>query len=251
MDLHDQRTARMILIGLCAVALLAVYFGTQLLPFTYRARAAQIGELGERQAKLSLDLQRARHSVARLGQLEADLAAAETRWERAQRLLPEETQIAALLRDITERGQKAGVDFLLFKPMPPAPQQGFTERPVEIKVEGGYHQVARFLNQISLMDRIVHVRDLDIEQVPPNEEDEDEGPARARFVASAYVLGGSAPVAAEAASGEGSTSGRAVSTRVAGSETTRAQSQGPAASGGESQVRVQGRSSASQGGSEE
>ncbi|MBM3316999.1 MAG: type 4a pilus biogenesis protein PilO [Candidatus Eisenbacteria bacterium] len=207
MDLHDQKTARMILIGLCAVGLFSVYFGTKLLPITYRARAARIGELRERQGVLEAELQRARGTVARLGALEVELAQAEARWERARKLLPEESQIAELLRDVTRRGQKCGVDFVLFKPMPPAPQQEFTERPVEIKVEGGYHQIARFLSEISRMERIVHVRDLDVEQAARHD-DEEGAPAGARLIASAYVLGGQAapaPPPAQGAPGGGGT----------------------------------------------
>jgi type IV pilus assembly protein PilO len=191
MDLHNERTARWILAGLCTVGIFSVYFGTKLVPFTYRARAAQIGELTERYEQRSAELTRARASVAQLGALETELAFTEASWQRAQRLLPEETQVASLLREITLSGQAYGVEFTLFKPLPPAPQAEFTEHPVEIKVEGGYHQIARFLNRVATMDRIVHVRELEIGEAPPSAEGERAAaPASARFVAVAYVLGG-------------------------------------------------------------
>jgi type IV pilus assembly protein PilO len=191
MDLHNERTARWILVGLCTVGLFSIYFGTKLVPFTYRARAAQIGELTARYEERNAELTRARASVAQLGALETELALTQASWQRAQRLLPEETQIASLLREITLSGQANGVEFTLFKPMPPVPQAQFTEHPVEIKVDGGYHRIARFLNRIATMDRIVHVRELEIGQAPPTAEGEPAGaPASARFVAVAYVLGG-------------------------------------------------------------
>jgi type IV pilus assembly protein PilO len=205
MDLHNERTARWILAGLCTVGLFSVYFGTKLVPFTYRARAAQIRELAQRYEERSAELTRARASVAQLGTLETELAFTEASWQRAQRLLPEETQVASLLREITLSGQAYGVDFTLFKPMPVTPQAEFTEHPVEIKVEGGYHQIARFLNRVATMDRIVHVRELELTQAPPAAEGESAtAPASARFVAVAYVLGGTgveggATPAAEAA----------------------------------------------------
>jgi Tfp pilus assembly protein PilO len=199
MDLHNERTARWILLGLVTVGLFSIYFGTKLLPFTYRARAQEISALETRYADMSLELERARASVARIGALEAELAGLEQRWMRAQRLLPEETQISGLLREITERGQLSGVDFTLFKPMPVVAQEHVTEHPVEVKVEGGYHGIARFLARLASMERIVHVRELDIEQLPPEAETVRGDPARARFVAVSYVLGGTADGTAPAA----------------------------------------------------
>ena len=105
----------------------------------------------------------------------------------ARRLLPDENQIASLLREITMRGNASGVEFTLFKPRPAVAREFYSEMPVEVKVEGGYHAIARFLAKLATMDRIVQVRDLQIEQAVDAESD---GPtARGQFVAVAYVLG--------------------------------------------------------------
>jgi len=202
MSLKDDRTRKLILIGLGTVVICAFHFGTKLLPFTYRARAEEIGKLEDRHEELSGKLLRARRTVARLPELDAQLERLEARWATAQELLPEETEIAALLREVTFRGQACGVEFTLFKPLAPVPREHVTERPVEIKVVGGYHQIARFLNEIARMDRIVHVRELELEALPRGTD--EVGTIQARFLAVPYVLGGMAEQeAARAPAGSG------------------------------------------------
>ncbi len=187
MNLRSEQTGKLILLALGAAGLLFVYFGTHLLPIGYAVRAKEIGQLEEHGAKLAQDLVMARRTAGRLPALEAEHAALQAKWEQAQRLLPDRTEIAALLRDITQCGLRCGVDFTLFKPQPAVGHDFYSEKPIEVKVEGGYHAIARFLAKLATMDRIVHVRDLEIEQIP--ESDEATQVARARFVAVAYLLG--------------------------------------------------------------
>ena len=60
-------------------------------------------------------------------------------------------------------GDQSGVDFLLFRPLPAQAAQYYTEYPIEVKVEGGYHEVGAFLGELANMERIVTVSDLTIE----------------------------------------------------------------------------------------
>jgi Tfp pilus assembly protein PilO len=187
MDLHDPRLAKGILLGLCAGGLFYLWFGTPVLPFSYPVRAKRIGEMEERQATLTRQLNQARRVASGLPALETEEALLETRWSQAKRLLPDETEIADLLREITARGAACGVEFTLFKPQGMVGHEFYSEKPIEVKVEGGYHAIARFLARVASMDRIVQVRDLQLEQI----QDEAQGgpPARAQFIAVAYVLG--------------------------------------------------------------
>jgi Tfp pilus assembly protein PilO len=198
MELRDPRVAKGILLALCAGGMFYLWFGTAVLPFSYPVRAKKIRGLEEQQATLTRQLNQARRVASGLAALEAEEAALQARWSQAQRLLPDQTQIADLLRQVTERGNLCGVEFTLFKPQPPVAREFYYEKPVEVKLEGGYHQIARFLAKLAALDRIVQVRDLQIEQI---QDPEPDGPAaRAQFVAAAYVLGsipGAAPAVEE------------------------------------------------------
>ena len=219
MELRNKATAKLVLLGLLAAGLLYIYFGTALLPITHRARAAEIGELQERQEQLVVKLAQSRRIASTLPALEAEHGRMVKRWAQAQTLLPDETEIAALLHQIAWRGQQNGVEFTLFKPGPLTARSFYSEKPVEIRIEGGYHQIAGCLNALAQMDRIVHVHDLELEQIPPNEQPDGGGPsARAHFFVTAYVLGvaqATAEAQAEQAKDEGGL-GSAVKRLVSG-----------------------------------
>jgi Tfp pilus assembly protein PilO len=190
MDLNDPKTAKLILLVIGIAGLLYVYFGTAFLPITYKAQAAELKELEGRYESLSLEINRARQSAKHLPHLEAEYEALQRKWEEANQLLPTDKQIASLLREISFRGQSCGVEFTLFKPLAPVAGEFYTENPLEIGVEGGYHEIAAFLNELSTMTRIVNTRDLEIEQLPP--ENYPRHVSKAHFTAVAYTLGGGA-----------------------------------------------------------
>jgi len=235
MELQKTRTVKLVLLGIAAAGLLYVYFGTAFLPITHRARAAEIAALEEEQQQLELRLNQARRLAAGLPELEVAHARLTRQWELARELLPDETEIASLLQEVSFRGQESGVEFTLFKPEPLVSRGFYSEKPVEIRIEGGYHQIARCLNGLAQMDRIVHVRDLDIEQILDKSREESEPSARAHFTATAYVLGSAEAAAAAEQSAAGSGLGGAVKRLVAGREgaAPATKASGPARGGSE------------------
>lgn len=80
----------------------------------------------------------------------------------ALELLPDEREIPSLLREITELGKKAGLEFKLFVPELEAQKDFFAEIPVSIEVEGDYRNVARFFYKVSNMKRIVNIIDVTV-----------------------------------------------------------------------------------------
>jgi type IV pilus assembly protein PilO len=187
MDINNPKTARLLFLAIGAAAILYLNFFTALVPFSYKAQAQELGELRGRYEKVSLEVNRARQSLKNLPHLEAEFEALQGKWTEANQLLPNEKQIISLFREISFRGQSCGVDFVLFKPAGSANGDFYRENLLSIEVEGGYHQIAAFLNEVANMVRIINVRDLEIEQLPPRES--PKFPAKASFTAVAYTLG--------------------------------------------------------------
>lgn len=194
LDLKNQAMLRIILCGLLAAGMGGVFFFTHLLPFSFPNRNDQIRSLKAEYQKKSTELARAKASVADLPRFEAEYETLHERWTRAAELLPTDRQFAALLRKITLAGQQTGVQFVLFKPRAIKPDAYYTEMPVEITVNGGYHAVGSFLAELANMRRIVTVTSIKLEV---NANGEPTQPAKASLVASAYSLNsGSAPAPA-------------------------------------------------------
>jgi type IV pilus assembly protein PilO len=192
LDIRNQATLRILLCALLAVGALGVFFFTHFLPFGYPNRADELKNLKAEHEKKSTELARARASVADLPRFEAEYEQLHQRWSMAAELLPTDRQSAALLRKITLAGQQTGVQFVLFKPAPAKSQNYYTELPVDVIVQGGYHQVGSFLAELANMRRIVTVGSLKLTTAPQNDY---ENTTSAAFNASAYSLNTTAPAA--------------------------------------------------------
>jgi type IV pilus assembly protein PilO len=202
MNTKDPRFQKLLLCGLGAAAVGYAFFLTDWLPFTYKAKAGEIRELEGRYAEMSRELIKARQATQSLPYLEREYELLHRKWSKSQALLPEGQDMAWLLRTITVLGTRSGVEFTLFKPLPPRPQQHYTEHPIEITVLGGYHQVGAFLAEMANLDRIIRVDGL---EVASNKEKDPEQPAEASFLAMTYTIGGTGvpPEAAAQAAQQG------------------------------------------------
>jgi type IV pilus assembly protein PilO len=192
MNLKDPKIQKIMLGVMTVVILSYLYFGTNFLPFNYPVRKAKIEALEKEYAKLNTELEKARKMVGNLARLEAEYERLHDQWLSAQELLPEEKEMPELLRQVTTAGNKAGVQFALFEPQPPAPKEFFAEHPVKVRVRGNYHQIGIFLSRLANMQRIVNVSRL--EMVSPDvAKGKRSGGARsatveAEFTLSAYTL---------------------------------------------------------------
>jgi Tfp pilus assembly protein PilO len=201
MSLRDPKTLKILLtVVFCGLALWG-YFLSDLLPFGYRHQVQKAREMEVAQETLATELEKARRAVADLPQLEREQADLERKWQQAELLLPTDKETAELLTQITQAGEQAGVTFRVFKPAPQRPQEFYNENPVDIEVEGGFHQVGVMLARLANLSRIVNVTNLGLEgtQQKSRKErakspDDDKSGGRtdhtlvATFTATAYSL---------------------------------------------------------------
>ena len=76
--------------------------------------------------------------------------------------LPNKTEVAALLVDISQTGLAAGLEFELFKPEKERPAEFYAELPIKISVIGDYHQLGEFISGVASLPRIVTTHDISI-----------------------------------------------------------------------------------------
>lgn len=80
------------------------------------------------------------------------------------RQLPNQTEIAGLIVDISQTGLAAGLEFDLFKPGNENPTEFYAELPINIAVEGGYHQLGEFVSGIAELPRIVTTHNIKLDR---------------------------------------------------------------------------------------
>lgn len=76
--------------------------------------------------------------------------------------LPNETEVAGLLVDISQTGLAAGLEFDLFKPGNEIPAEFYAELPIEIQVTGQYHELGEFVSGVAALPRIVTTHNVSI-----------------------------------------------------------------------------------------
>jgi type IV pilus assembly protein PilO len=174
MDFKDPQVQRTIVLIIFMAIIGYIYFFTQFMPFFFQPRKVRIEALTVDYEKISADLEKARKTVGNLAKLEEEYERLHEKWIAAQSLLPQEKEVAELLRKITRAGNQAGIDFLLFEPQPQIRKEFIAENPVKIKVQGQYHQLGIFLSKVANLDRIVNVSNIHISPVETKKGSKDK-----------------------------------------------------------------------------
>jgi len=84
--------------------------------------------------------------------------------------LPQKSEVADLLIDISRSGLVNGLEFDLFKPGSERPVDFYAELPIQMKVTGSFHQFGEFVSAVAALPRIVTMHNLTL--TPPRKESE-------------------------------------------------------------------------------
>lgn len=94
--------------------------------------------------------------------LSQELAQREPIDRQNKRILPEAAEIPAFLQDLNRVAELSGLNMELVEPRPEEPQQMYVRIPVNLKVSGRYHQVAKFFYNVSRLDRAINMENIQL-----------------------------------------------------------------------------------------
>lgn len=117
----------------------------------------RVDGLVQRNETLQRELTQARTQVAELARFRRELAELETKLAVLREKLPTEKETPALYRALNTAAGESGLGVSLFQPRAPEPRDYVNEIPITIAAEGGYHQLAEFLERVSRLPRVVTV----------------------------------------------------------------------------------------------
>ncbi|MES9833563.1 MAG: type 4a pilus biogenesis protein PilO [Candidatus Thiodiazotropha sp. LLP2] len=83
------------------------------------------------------------------------------------RQLPDKTEVAELLVDVSQTGLASGLEFELFKPLEEVPKEFYAELPIQVIVNGKYHEFGSFISGLAALPRIVTIHDIKIKRGDP------------------------------------------------------------------------------------
>lgn len=130
--------------------------------FLYMPKWDLKSELQAEFENLSNKLMIAKRNAAKLPKLRAQMKAEEVKFAEASKALPERRELPTLLTVISQSGGEAGLEFQLFQPGAEVNKQFYTEIPLSLRVEGGYHNLAEFFDRVAAIPRIVTIKNITI-----------------------------------------------------------------------------------------
>jgi len=116
----------------------------------------------QEQDELFLTFENKQRKAANFDDYVKQLAEMEQSFGTMLRQLPGETEIPSLIVDISQTGLAAGLQEKLFQPQAEIPKDFYAEKPIKIRLSGGYHEIANFVSGIAALPRIVTLHDINI-----------------------------------------------------------------------------------------
>jgi type IV pilus assembly protein PilO len=123
---------------------------------------ASIDERHAQLATIRTEIQRGRTTAARLPEFRREVADLEAQLERLRAVLPEEQDVADLLRRVQAMATQSNLTIRGFTPRVVAKKQMHMEWPIGLELEGSYHDLGDFLERISKFPRIINVGDIHV-----------------------------------------------------------------------------------------
>lgn len=120
-------------------------------------------ELAAIQGRIDKGMETAR----KLPEFRAQVGELEGKLDSLKAILPEEKDVADLLRRIQTLAAQSNLTIRHFRPRAITAKELHAEWPIEIEVEGAYHSVGLFLDRVAKLPRIINVGSIEMTGAPP------------------------------------------------------------------------------------
>ena len=165
-------------------------------------------ELATRRARLAgiqSDVARASATARRLPALEREIAGLESSLVATTAVLPDQKDAQDVLRQLHELASESSLELASFTPKAVTDKPQYSEWPIELGIDGSYHDLGRFFDRVANLSLLVSVSNLHLKARP-----QSGGAAGviATCTATTYVFrreGDVAPATAPAATTKGGT----------------------------------------------
>jgi type IV pilus assembly protein PilO len=155
--------------------------------FYYYYEMPMRAEMEVRETKLQAlraDIDKGLATAKKLPEFRAQVEELEARLSNLRAVLPEEKDVADLLRRMQALAAQSSLTITSFKPSPVVTKQLHAEWPINLEVHGTYHNLAIFFDRLSKFARIVNITGLDVK----GRDKDPNATIAASCVATTFVL---------------------------------------------------------------
>jgi len=157
-NILDRPKGQKIAIWVGVIAVLGFLFWQ----FFYSAKMTEQKEISDKVAELEKTIFDERRRAANLPKLREMVKDLDAKLKVVLQELPDSSGIDQLIDSISDLARDAGLEITLFTRKEDNAQDFYAEVPVAISVEGAYHQVATFFDEVSHLNRIVNINQIGI-----------------------------------------------------------------------------------------
>lgn len=145
-----------VVVIVCAAVLVGGYVGV------ISPKLDQLASVEDKEADLRRSFESKQAKASALDQYKQQMVEIEDSFGVLLRQLPSKTEVADLLSEVSSVGSVNGLSFSLFQPSSERPLEFYAELPINIEVNGEYHQFGRFVSDVAQLPRIVTLHDFTI-----------------------------------------------------------------------------------------
>ena len=116
--------------------------------------------IDQRQAQLATiraDIDRGLATARSLPEFRREVAALEAQLDRLRPVLPDEKDVGDLLRRIQTLATQSNLQIKAFKPAPIVTKQMHAEWPINLELDGTYHNLGVFFDRVGKFSRIINI----------------------------------------------------------------------------------------------
>ena len=146
--------AAVIVLVFIAVAFAGIWFTI------IKDKAPQLTRAEAVEQELRVTFENKQRKAANYDAYKAQLSQIEQSFGTMLRQLPGETEIPSLIVDISQTGLASGLQEKLFQPQAEIPKDFYAEKPIKIRLSGGYHEIAKFVSGVAALPRIVTLHNI-------------------------------------------------------------------------------------------
>ncbi|HMO01580.1 MAG TPA: type 4a pilus biogenesis protein PilO [Oligoflexia bacterium] len=130
----------------------------------YSSRLTTSSDLDQKISDLESKIGQEKRLAANLPKVKKAVQALDVKLKQALQELPDRREIPDLIESISGLARDAGLEVVSFKPETEVYRDFYSEVPVSMVVDGTFHQVATFFDEVGHLPRIVNISRISISE---------------------------------------------------------------------------------------
>ncbi len=128
--------------------------------FVYQGQAEDLEKQEKLLAKLEEELQEKQEIAGNLSMFKKKVEFLQQKLEEKKKNLPDDANMDQLLKTLNELSEKSDIRIIKFTPQPEVRKNFYAEIPVQMHIQGNYHEITTFFDKVAKEDRIINVTNI-------------------------------------------------------------------------------------------